>query len=90
MEVTTFCLDCTQMCTRQQAHEYMRTALGLPAYYGKNLDALFDCLAEMPACRIVLRHTAALECLEAYGKALLGTFREAAAENARITLEEEL
>ena len=28
-------------------HEYMKKSLNFPEYYGKNLDALFDCLSEI-------------------------------------------
>ncbi|MBR4082205.1 MAG: barstar family protein [Clostridia bacterium] len=31
----------------QQLHEGFQRLLTLPAYYGKNADALHDCLAEM-------------------------------------------
>ena len=28
-------------------HDYLMSVLNLPEYYGKNLDALYDCLCEM-------------------------------------------
>ena len=31
---------------RTSLHEYLRTSLGFPDYYGDNLSALADCLAE--------------------------------------------
>ena len=31
---------------RSQLHEYLHEALGFPEYYGDNLSALADCLAE--------------------------------------------
>lgn len=30
-------------------HDYLRVTLGLPEYYGKNLDALQDCLGDIDA-----------------------------------------
>ena len=32
---------------RRALHTYLQEALGLPEYYGKNLDALYDCLTEI-------------------------------------------
>ena len=32
--------------TRDQLHDYISDALGFPDYYGANLSALADCLAE--------------------------------------------
>ena len=29
---------------KKDGHEYLMEALDLPEYYGKNLDALYDCL----------------------------------------------
>ena len=43
----TYRLDCAQMTTREALHGYLARELALPGYYGKNLDALFDCLTDM-------------------------------------------
>ena len=40
-------LDGEQLCDRETAHSYLQIALELPEYYGKNLDALYDCLTEL-------------------------------------------
>lgn len=32
---------------REALHDYLQEALGLPDYYGRNLSALADCLAEI-------------------------------------------
>ncbi len=39
-------LDGAKLRTLPEAHAYLRETLALPAYYGENLDALFDCLTE--------------------------------------------
>lgn len=76
-------LDGRKMDTRQDAHRYLKEKLGLPAYYGANLDALHDCLTDMRGeTRVTLRYQQAmLNALGAYGQSLLAVFRDAAAEN---------
>ena len=32
---------------KEDGHDYLMEVLNLPDYYGKNLDALYDCLCEM-------------------------------------------
>ena len=49
-------------------------ALSLPDYYGKNLDALYDCLTEME-CEIELTNAGEVD------EDILDTFRDAADEN---------
>ena len=40
-------LDGKKMTDRKTAHEYIAGKLSFPEYYGKNLDALADCLSEI-------------------------------------------
>ena len=40
-------LDGKKMTDRKTAHEYIAARLSFPDYYGKNLDALADCLSEI-------------------------------------------
>ena len=40
-------LDGKKMTDRISAHEYIAKKLSFPEYYGKNLDALADCLSEI-------------------------------------------
>lgn len=37
-------LDFKDIKNKKMLHEYLRVQLGLPDYYGNNLDALHDCL----------------------------------------------
>ena len=60
-------------------HEYMKKELELPDYYGKNLDALYDCLTEMNKS-IVIKNS------ELVDKKILDTFIDADEENPYITL----
>lgn len=41
-------LDLRCIQTVRALHIYLQYRLGLPAHYGRNLDALFDCLTENP------------------------------------------
>ena len=37
-------LDFSHVKTYRELHEYFKTVFSLPDYYGRNLDALWDCL----------------------------------------------
>lgn len=55
-------------------HDYLMSVLNLPKYYGKNLDALYDCLCEMDV-EIELINSDFVE------NDILDTFKDAANEN---------
>lgn len=59
---------------KKDGHDYLMKALGLPDYYGKNLDALYDCLTEME-CEIELVNAGEVD------KDIIDTFRDAVEEN---------
>ena len=40
-------LDAKKMLEKEKMHEYFAKKFDLPEHYGKNLDALFDCLCEI-------------------------------------------
>lgn len=82
-------LDCERLRCRYSAHEYLQDALGFPAYYGKNLDALFDCLTELCDCTVVLRGRSLLACSGGYGARILRVLEDAARANPLLTLEDE-
>ena len=44
--------------TARQAHAALAGALGLPEYYGCNLDALFDCLTDLPETQLSIEQCA--------------------------------
>ena len=55
-------LDGGRIATCGAFHALIREALGFPAYYGGNLDALYDCLTDLPAgSELVIDHFDALE-----------------------------
>ncbi|MCR5687780.1 MAG: barstar family protein [Lachnospiraceae bacterium] len=74
------------MTDRAAAHDYIAEVLDFPDYYGKNLDALFDCLTDMDECSIVFTNLDALEMLGDYSGALLAVFEEAEQVNDDLTL----
>ena len=81
-----YVLDCTKMTDREAAHEYIAKVLGFPEYYGKNLDALFDCLTDMKSCEIKMENKEGLKNLGEYNAALLAVFKEAALANGKINV----
>ncbi len=74
-------LDCRQITDRESAHDYLKARFGFPDHYGRNLDALYDCLTELPPCRAVVRDPAALREMGEYGAAILDTIYDAALDN---------
>lgn len=59
---------------KEEGHDYLMEALSLPDYYGKNLDALYDCLCEIE-CEIVLINADDVDA------DIIDTFVDAANEN---------
>ena len=80
-------LNCENLTQRAQAHRYLARMLDLPDYYGKNLDALFDCLTELGGCTIVLNGGAELPRNGGYGAKVLKVLEEAARANPGLRLE---
>jgi len=81
-------LDGLELKSLNEVHDRFAQALDLPDYYGRNLDALFDCLTERgEELSVRLLHPEALgERLGGRGRALEALLRRAAEENPRVTL----
>lgn len=82
-------LDGLELRSLEEVHD--RFAAVLPAWYRRNLDALFDCLTD-PGEPVTVRllHREALENrLGPRGRALVRLLRRAAAETPRVALAEE-
>lgn len=71
------------------AHSYIKEAMNLSEYYGENLDALWDELTSLSRpVRVVIIYSSRLgDNLGDYGKKLLGTFKEAARANPKLTIK---
>lgn len=78
-------LDGAQLTQRAQAMERLSAALDLPAWWGRNLDALHDCLTQ-GGFHLALENCAVLE-ESPFGQRLLRVLRDAAQENPALTLE---
>ena len=82
----TITLDLERMTSVLALHKYLRSALALPAHYGANLDALYDCLTEIaePTRIIVPTDITDNEKLGWYGEQLLEVLQDAAEENENL------
>ena len=79
-------IDCEKLRQKEQAHLYLAEVFDFPDYYGKNLDALFDCLTELGECTIVLNGGNILHQTDSYGLKVLKIFEEAALVNSNLKI----
>ncbi|MGN1084581.1 MAG: barstar family protein [Lachnospiraceae bacterium] len=81
-------LSGNKMTSKEALHTYLAKKLGFPAYYGKNLDALHDCLCEIaqPLCLTVTYTERLLANTGDYGTRFLSVLKTAASENTLLTL----
>lgn len=49
-------LDTREFTDKEASHAYLNEMLEFPEYYGGNLDALYDCLTDLPPTEIFLEH----------------------------------
>lgn len=67
---------------KTKGHYYLKEALNFPDYYGKNLDALYDCLTEIGVeTKIKLTNA------DFINQDLLETFIDASGENTFLEFE---
>ncbi len=81
-------LSGNKMTSREVLHTYLAKKLAFPSYYGKNLDALHDCLTERSTpLHITVTYTERLkEHLGDYGETLLRVLQDATEENKHISI----
>lgn len=75
-------IDAKRFTSKNDTHEYISSSLDFPAYYGKNLDALADCLTELPrTTAVIIKNTA--ETSE-FAKSIFEVFNEILEKDFRI------
>ena len=79
-------IDCSLIHTREDLHRVFAEALSFPEYYGKNLDALHDCLTSLSGTVRMEDWAAAEARLGKYGLAAKGVLLDAALENTALDL----
>ncbi len=82
-------LNFKHMTSRDATHDYLEKKLKLPDYYGRNLDALFDCLTEIgePTTIIIKHRDRVDEAIRQYTEILVTVFMNACEENENLTLQ---
>lgn len=85
-------IDGRKMTDREAAHTYLKRKLALPEYYGRNLDALFDCLCEMSDVQVVLTYVQEMkDNLRRYADNIVNVFEAAEEKNPKFSfISEEL
>ena len=79
-------LDAKKMVEKEKMHEYFAKKFVLPEYYGKNLDALFDCLCEINEPTLIkLKNEKFLD--DSAKESLAQLFRDVCNENEMVKFE---
>ena len=83
-----YTLDVRNIFTKEALHYHIARDLGFPSYYGRNLDALMDCLTDIREdCEIeILGMSELMKYLKDYSSRTLSVFHQAAYENRHLTL----
>ena len=77
-------IDCTAVHGRSDLHQVFAEALSFPEYYGKNLDALYDCLTAISG---TIRMTNwEQNGMGVYARAVRKVLETAAAHNPQLTI----
>ena len=81
-------LDGRKMTDKDSTHLYLQKTLNLPDYYGKNLDALYDCLCEMgKPVQIIVSYVQEMQGnLRRYADSLLNTLEAASEKNFNVSV----
>lgn len=79
-------LDAKKMVEKEKMHEYFAKKFDLPEHYGRNLDALFDCLCEVNEPTLIkLKNENALD--EGTKESLAQLFCDVCNENELVKFE---
>ncbi len=82
-------LSGTEIKNREMLHSILKDSLSLPEWYGRNLDALYDCLTEIQEITEiqVLQKSNLEKHLGRYANYLIKVIEQAKKENPRICLK---
>lgn len=79
-------LDAKKMLEKEKMHEYFAKKFDLPEHYGRNLDALFDCLCEINEPTLIkLKNEDALD--DSMKESLIRLFHDVCNENEMVKFE---
>ena len=84
MRMRELLLDAETLYTREQLHDVLAKVCGFPADYGRNLDALYDCLSEFftdDSIIILFNGDEMKNSLGVYGDKLVKVFEDAMGES---------
>lgn len=77
-------INCANIATREELHEVLARELNFPDWYGRNLDALHDCLTDLrEETRITFLHFPSLPFPSA---GLLNVLRDSEEENPNLEI----
>lgn len=79
-------IDCSQIRTKEDLHRIFAEVLSFPHWYGKNLDALHDCLASLSGTIRLEGWEEAERALGKYGAAARRAIADAAFQNQNLDL----
>ena len=83
----TITLELSNIETVRALHIYLQYMLDFPAYYGRNLDALYDCLTDIGEdARLIVRAQGVRGELTAYLPRLMKVLTDAAEYNPHLTV----
>ena len=82
--MNTYILNFNDKKTPAEMHDYLKLMLQLPDHYGRNLDALYDCLTSITAPTTI--SIANLDTGNDFQMRVLNVLRDAADDNTRLRL----
>lgn len=87
-EITLDCLLLSGKTEERRAlcHDTLKSVLGLPEYYGRNLDALYDCMTDPCEETILTLINADDPEIDAYGRTVIRVLGDCARENDSLTV----
>ena len=79
-------LSAARWQSEKDVHDALAKALSFPDYYGRNLDALHDCLTELDDTQLVIEDCAAAGARIEKWPGFLAVFFDSAAQNSRLQI----